>query len=118
MSHSNIELETESSCFSSSFSPDTQGSLSILKSLDREEQALYNLTIIAEDHGVPQHYTSQLLSVQVIDVNDEAPWFEKAEFEAEILENQPPEVTILAVSASDRDQGKPCHLKGISLCSA
>nr|XP_023660997.1 protocadherin-16-like [Paramormyrops kingsleyae] len=81
------------------------GSLSILKSLDREEQAVYNLTIIAEDHGVPQHYTSQLLSVQVIDVNDEAPWFEKAEFEAEILENQPPEVTVLTVSASDRDQG-------------
>uniref|UniRef100_A0A4W5JKH0 Cadherin domain-containing protein n=1 Tax=Hucho hucho TaxID=62062 RepID=A0A4W5JKH0_9TELE len=30
------------------------GSLSILKALDREDQEVFNLTIIAEDHGMPQ----------------------------------------------------------------
>ncbi|XP_066555914.1 protocadherin-16 [Amia ocellicauda] len=81
------------------------GSLSILKALDREEQALYNLTIVAEDHSSLQHSTTQLLSVQVIDVNDEAPWFAKTEFEAQISENQPAGASVLAVSATDRDQG-------------
>ncbi|KAJ8342522.1 hypothetical protein SKAU_G00324500 [Synaphobranchus kaupii] len=87
-----------------SLNPNT-GSLTILKALDREEQALYNLTVIAEDHGTPQHSTTQLLSIQVIDVNDEAPWFEKSEFEAQVSENQAPGTAVLTVSASDRDQG-------------
>uniref|UniRef100_A0A8C2CUR5 Protocadherin-16 n=1 Tax=Cyprinus carpio TaxID=7962 RepID=A0A8C2CUR5_CYPCA len=86
-------------------SPDS-GSLSILKPLDREEQESYNLSIVAEDHGIPQHSTTQVLSIQVIDVNDEAPWFERSEFEAQIKENQPAGTSILKVSASDRDHGE------------
>ncbi|KAJ8404690.1 hypothetical protein AAFF_G00335530 [Aldrovandia affinis] len=87
-----------------SLNPDT-GSLSILKPVDREEQELYNLTIVAEDHGTPQHSTSQLLTVQVIDVNDEAPQFEQGDFQAQMFENQPPGASVLTVSASDPDQG-------------
>lgn len=82
------------------------GSLSILKALDREEQDTFNLTIVAEDHGTPQHSTTQVLSVQVIDVNDEAPRFEKSRFEALIQENEEPGSTVLTVSATDRDQGE------------
>ncbi len=81
------------------------GSLSILKALDREEQEVFNLTIVAEDHGMPQLSTSQVLSVQVIDVNDETPVFQRAEFEAQVMENKGPGTTVLRVTASDRDQG-------------
>nr|XP_055052859.1 protocadherin-16 [Misgurnus anguillicaudatus] len=87
-----------------SLNPDT-GSLSILRPIDREEQDLYNLTIVAEDHGSQQHSSTQLLSIQVIDVNDEAPYFEESEYEAFIAENQPAGTTVLVVSASDLDQG-------------
>ncbi|XP_026137609.1 protocadherin-16-like [Carassius auratus] len=87
-----------------SLNPDT-GSLSILRPIDREEQDLYNLTIVAEDHGLQPHSSSQLLSIQVIDINDEAPYFEESEYEAFIAENQPPGTTVLVVSASDLDQG-------------
>uniref|UniRef100_A0AAX7SGL1 Protocadherin-16 n=1 Tax=Astatotilapia calliptera TaxID=8154 RepID=A0AAX7SGL1_ASTCA len=87
-----------------SLNPDT-GSLSILKSLDREEQEIFNLTIVAEDHGIPQLSTSQVLCVQVIDVNDEAPVFLRAEFEAQVMENQGPGASVLTVTATDRDQG-------------
>uniref|UniRef100_A0A3Q3JL15 Protocadherin-16 n=1 Tax=Monopterus albus TaxID=43700 RepID=A0A3Q3JL15_MONAL len=83
----------------------TTGSLSILKALDREEQEVFNLTIVAEDHGVPQLSTTQVLCVQVIDVNDEAPVFQRAEFEAQVMENQRPGTTVLTVTATDRDQG-------------
>lgn len=60
---------------------------------------------MAEDHGVPQLSTSQVLCVQVIDVNDEAPAFQWAEFETRVMENQGPGTTVLTVTATDRDQG-------------
>uniref|UniRef100_A0AAX7TEQ5 Protocadherin-16 n=1 Tax=Astatotilapia calliptera TaxID=8154 RepID=A0AAX7TEQ5_ASTCA len=87
-----------------SLNPST-GSLSIFKPLDREEQDIFNLTVIAEDHGIPQHSSIQLLCVHVIDVNDEAPWFEQSQYEVEISENQPPGTSVLTVSATDLDQG-------------
>ncbi|XP_069396059.1 protocadherin-16 [Paralichthys olivaceus] len=87
-----------------SLNPNT-GSLSILKALDREEQEVFNLTIMAEDHGIPQLSTSQVLCVQVIDVNDEAPVFQRAEFETQVMENQGPGTTVLTVTATDKDQG-------------
>ncbi|KAM8897984.1 protocadherin-16 [Spinachia spinachia] len=86
------------------------GSLSVLKALDREEQENFNLTIVAEDHGTPQLYTSQVLCVQVIDVNDEAPLFERPEFEAQVMENQGPGTTVMTVTATDRDQGSNGHV--------
>ncbi|XP_062289145.1 protocadherin-16-like [Scomber scombrus] len=97
-------IQTGNSAGRFSLNPNT-GSLSILKALDREEQDIFNLTIIAEDHGTPQLSTSQVLCVQVIDVNDESPVFQRAEFEAQVMENQGPGTTVLTVTATDRDQG-------------
>ncbi|KAI7801010.1 putative protocadherin-16 [Triplophysa rosa] len=87
-----------------SLNPDT-GALSVLRPIDREEQDLFNLTIVAEDHGSQQLSSTQLLSIQVIDVNDEAPYFEESEYEAFVAENQPAGTTVLVVSASDMDRG-------------
>ncbi|XP_041864356.1 protocadherin-16 [Melanotaenia boesemani] len=92
-----------------SLNPNT-GSLSILKALDREDQEVFNLTIVAEDHGIPQLSTSQVLCVQVIDVNDESPVFQQAEFETQVMENQGPGTTVLMVTATDRDQGSNGHI--------
>lgn len=73
--------------------------------MDREEQEVFNLTVVAVDHGSPQLSTSQVLSVRVIDVNDEAPVFQRTEFEATVLENKGPGTSVLTVTATDRDQG-------------
>lgn len=43
--------------------------------------------------------------MQVIDVNDEAPVFQRAEFETQVMENQGPGTTVLTITATDRDQG-------------
>lgn len=86
------------------------GSLSILKALDREEQEVFNLTIIAQDHGTPPLSTTQLLCVQLIDVNDEAPVFLQPHFETLVMENRGPGTTVLTVSATDRDQGSNGHV--------
>ncbi|XP_043928153.1 protocadherin-16 [Protopterus annectens] len=81
------------------------GSLSIVKPLDREDQDVYNLTIIAADHGSPRRSAMQLLTVRVVDVNDEPPKFEKAEYEGQVMENQPAGTAVLTVLAIDRDLG-------------
>uniref|UniRef100_A0A8C7U8V0 Protocadherin-16 n=1 Tax=Oncorhynchus mykiss TaxID=8022 RepID=A0A8C7U8V0_ONCMY len=97
-------IETGNAGGTFSLNPNT-GSLSILKAIDREDQDLLNLTIVAQDHGVPALSSSQLLSVQVIDVNDQVPWFQENQYQAQITENQPAGTTVLVVSASDLDQG-------------
>lgn len=43
--------------------------------------------------------------MRVIDVNDEAPVFQRAEFEAQVMENQGPGTTVFKVIATDADQG-------------
>lgn len=54
--------------------------------------------------------------MQVIDVNDEAPVFLRAEFEAQVMENQGPGASVLTVTATDRDQGWfKCFITVLSL---
>ncbi|NXK83062.1 PCD16 protein, partial [Amazona guildingii] len=81
------------------------GALSIVRALNREEVAQHNLTVVAMDHGFPRRSATQLLAVLVLDVNDEAPTFEKPEYEAHIMENLPAGSPVLQVLATDRDLG-------------
>ncbi|XP_068026259.1 LOW QUALITY PROTEIN: protocadherin-16 [Melanerpes formicivorus] len=81
------------------------GALSIVRALDREEVAQHNLTVVATDHGVPRRSATQLLSVLVLDANDQAPAFERPQYEAQVMENLPAGSTVLRVLASDRDLG-------------
>lgn len=55
---------------------------------------------------MPQQSSAQLLCVHVIDVNDEVPWFEETQYEAQVSENQPSGTSVLTVSASDLDLGE------------
>ncbi|XP_061659458.1 protocadherin-16-like isoform X2 [Syngnathoides biaculeatus] len=102
-------IRTGNSAGHFSLNPNT-GALSILKALDREDQEVFNLTVVAEDGGTPSLSTSQFLRVQVMDINDEAPVFQKADFETQVLENQRPGTTVLTMVATDRDQGSNGHV--------
>ncbi|XP_075773423.1 protocadherin-16 isoform X2 [Pelodiscus sinensis] len=86
------------------------GALSIVRALNREEVAQHNLTVVAMDHGFPRHSSTQLLSVLVLDVNDEAPTFERAEYEARVMENLPAGSPVLQLLATDRDLGANGHV--------
>ncbi|XP_019384093.1 PREDICTED: protocadherin-16, partial [Crocodylus porosus] len=81
------------------------GALSIVRALDREEVAQHNLTVVATDHGFPRHSATQLLSVLVLDVNDEAPVFTQPDYEAGVRENLLAGTSVLQVQATDRDLG-------------
>ncbi|KAJ7320114.1 hypothetical protein JRQ81_019625 [Phrynocephalus forsythii] len=81
------------------------GALSIVRALDREEAWQHNLTVVATDHGSPRRSATQLLLVHVLDVNDEAPAFERSSYEALVAENLPPGIPVLQLQATDRDLG-------------
>jgi len=80
--------------------------LVLLEPLDREVQDLHQLKIIAEDGGSPARTGSVLVDVVVTDTNDNGPQFTKSSYKVDILENDPPSLSILTVSAADPDLGR------------
>nr|XP_056722705.1 protocadherin gamma-B1-like [Euleptes europaea] len=71
--------------------------------LDRENTPEYNITITATDKGNPPLSTLKTISVQIADINDNPPAFEKASYTAYVPENNPSGASIFRVKASDQD---------------
>ncbi|XP_077957353.1 protocadherin gamma-A5 isoform X26 [Gasterosteus aculeatus] len=71
--------------------------------LDRETLAECNITVTCSDEGVPSLSSSVTLTLQISDVNDNAPVFERSSYEAYIVENNTPGLSIFTVRASDAD---------------
>ncbi|XP_060134094.1 protocadherin gamma-B6 isoform X29 [Zootoca vivipara] len=71
--------------------------------LDRERTPEYNITIIATDKGTPPLSTHKTISIQISDINDNPPTFEKSSHTAYIPENNPSGASIFHVKASDPD---------------
>ncbi|XP_060904138.1 protocadherin gamma-A1-like [Labrus mixtus] len=71
--------------------------------LDREVASEYNITVTCSDKGVPSLSSSVTLTLQISDVNDNAPVFERSSYEAYIVENNTPGLSIFTVKASDAD---------------
>ncbi|XP_034037012.1 protocadherin beta-8-like [Thalassophryne amazonica] len=71
--------------------------------LDREMAAEYNITVTCSDEGVPSLSSSVTLTLQISDVNDNAPVFDKSSYEAYIVENNTPGLSIFIVKATDAD---------------
>ncbi|XP_056139408.1 protocadherin-19 isoform X2 [Lampris incognitus] len=73
--------------------------------LDREQRDTYNLTIQAEDSGIPPLRATKSLVVKVTDENDNPPHFLKPHYQEMVMENNLPGSSLLAVSAEDPDLG-------------
>ncbi|KAM4732195.1 protocadherin beta-16-like [Anableps anableps] len=71
--------------------------------LDRETYTEYNITVTCSDKGVPSLSSSVTLTLQISDVNDNAPVFERSSYEAYIVENNTPGFSIFTVKATDAD---------------
>ncbi|KAM4554639.1 protocadherin gamma-A11-like isoform 2-T2 [Odontesthes bonariensis] len=71
--------------------------------LDREDACGYNITVTCSDEGVPSLSSSVTLTLQISDVNDNAPVFERSSYEAYIVENNTPGLSIFTVKATDPD---------------
>nr|XP_034959203.1 protocadherin beta-16-like isoform X1 [Zootoca vivipara] len=71
--------------------------------LDREKVSEYNITITATDQGSPRLTSTRILHVQISDVNDNPPVFEKPFYEMQLRENNIPGLLINSVHAVDLD---------------
>ncbi|XP_045346983.1 protocadherin alpha-4 isoform X5 [Leopardus geoffroyi] len=78
-------------------------SLVLDSALDRESVANYELLVTARDGGSPSLSATASVSVEVADVNDNAPTFAQAEYTVFVKENNPPGCHIFTVSARDAD---------------
>lgn len=73
--------------------------------LDREIQPNYTLNVVATDQGNPPLHASKTIHLKVIDINDNAPEFEKDVYQANVMEVADPGTSVIQVIAVDRDEG-------------
>ncbi|XP_062941503.1 protocadherin alpha-2-like [Cynocephalus volans] len=78
-------------------------SLVLDSTLDREKVSAYDLVVTARDGGSPSLWATASVSVEVADVNDNAPAFAQPEYTVFVKENNPPGCHIFTVSARDAD---------------
>ncbi|XP_074865701.1 protocadherin beta-15-like [Carettochelys insculpta] len=80
------------------------------RALDRESVSHYNLTVSARDLGSPPLARHSPLAIALADVNDNAPRFPRAAYEAAVAENNPAGQLLLTVSATDPDLAQNARL--------
>ncbi|CAG7823399.1 unnamed protein product [Allacma fusca] len=88
------------------------GLIRLMTNLDRERQDLYELLVVAEDHGTPQKLSSiAVVTVVVEDKNDNPPKFETESYGvskykiAKIREDWPVGAVVTRIFAKDEDLG-------------
>ncbi|XP_054024585.1 protocadherin gamma-A10-like [Dryobates pubescens] len=81
------------------------------RQLDREEVSEYNVTVRAADGGSPSLWSSTVLTLRVLDVNDNAPVFSEASYSARLPENNAAGALVLTVRARDADWGQNARVR-------
>ncbi|CAG9825597.1 unnamed protein product [Phaedon cochleariae] len=91
----------------SQFSIDLEsGELRVIGHLDREKLDEYFLNVTVYDLGKPRKSSSRILPVTVLDVNDNAPKFEKSLASFRVAENASNGTAIFRANATDPDEGE------------
>ena len=80
------------------------GVLSVAKQLDRETYETYSLKIRAQDLGAGLHYSDATVTIDIQDVNDNAPMFDSV-YMPRIGENNAVGAKVVQVLAEDEDVG-------------
>ncbi|KAA0721886.1 Protocadherin Fat 4 FAT tumor suppressor -like protein 4 [Triplophysa tibetana] len=82
------------------------GTLLAVRELDRETADVYDLVIVAMDHGIPQRNNITTLRVSITDINDNAPVFSSKTYSKSILvKDTKIGDLLLTLHATDRDAG-------------
>ncbi|XP_077433286.1 protocadherin alpha-6-like isoform X17 [Vanacampus margaritifer] len=79
--------------------------LVVKKSLDRESLKCHSLVLTALDGGKPPKTGEMNISINVLDVNDNAPVFSKDVYSVMLNENAAIGTTVIKVNATDLDEG-------------
>ncbi|XP_062055036.1 protocadherin-23 [Lepus europaeus] len=81
------------------------GHLVLRHGLDREAAAAHRLVILASDRGCPPLSATAVVSIEVLDVNDNPPEFGSLQYHAHVKESTPLGSQLAVVSAHDADVG-------------
>ncbi|XP_058263986.1 protocadherin alpha-7-like [Hemibagrus wyckioides] len=79
--------------------------LILKKQLDREEKPQLNLTLTAYDGGKPERFGSLNITITVVDVNDNAPVFDRQVYTVTLEENIEIGSSVVKLHATDLDEG-------------
>lgn len=75
------------------------------KALDREEQTEHKLVLTALDGANPSRSGTMLISIIVLDNNDNAPVFDSTFYKISMKENSPLNSLVIKLNATDKDEG-------------
>lgn len=82
------------------------GDISTKDILDREFKEIYDLVAEARDQGTPSRSSRVPVKVRVLDINDNAPEIvDPQEDVVSVREEQPPNMEVVRVRATDLDEG-------------
>uniref|UniRef100_A0A8C5HDN9 Cadherin-6-like n=1 Tax=Gouania willdenowi TaxID=441366 RepID=A0A8C5HDN9_GOUWI len=84
------------------------GSVFLLRSLDREESPWYNISVIATEFNNPRQSSHVPVNIRLLDVNDNAPTFASI-YETFVCERTKAGQRIQTVSATDADEPSTGH---------
>ncbi|XP_077190373.1 cadherin EGF LAG seven-pass G-type receptor 2 isoform X2 [Paroedura picta] len=88
------------------------GNIDVVSQLDYEMNKEYTLRIRAQDGGRPPlSNISGLVTIQVLDINDNAPIFVSTPFQSTVLENVPVGYSVIHIQAIDADSGENARLE-------
>nr|XP_033790087.1 cadherin-7 isoform X3 [Geotrypetes seraphini] len=90
------------------------GVITIAKLLDRETNAVHNITVLAMESQNPAQIGRGFVAIGILDINDNAPEF-AMDYETTVCENAPPGQVIQKISAIDRDEPSTGHRFSFSL---
>ena len=80
------------------------GEIFINADIDFERHNLYTLEAVASDGGNPNRFAIASIRIQIVDLNDNPPIWERNEYSAVVIENATVGTFVIQVSASDADQ--------------
>ncbi|NXG36453.1 CADH7 protein, partial [Dromaius novaehollandiae] len=84
------------------------GVITTAKSLDRETNAVHNITVLAMESQNPAQIGRGYVAITILDINDNAPEF-AMEYETTVCENAQPGQVIQKISAIDKDDPPNGH---------
>ncbi|XP_047209290.1 protocadherin gamma-C5-like [Girardinichthys multiradiatus] len=100
---------TRNECFTLKMKDVTGGravpELVLEKQLDREKKAVHQLKVTAVDGGNPALSGTSLITITVLDINDNFPVFENNIFTVSLQENAVKDSSIIKIPATDADEG-------------
>ncbi|KAK6051645.1 cadherin domain protein [Cooperia oncophora] len=81
------------------------GKIFAMRALDRElpSEREFVIEVRATDHGTPPREGAANVTIKVLDKNDNAPMFERPQYDVRVMETAPVGSAVISVSATDPD---------------